>query len=193
MRRIFYIGLMFSLCSCGPMVYSYKFSMKESQKPHKLYYQNDTLSISFNFYLEGLKMDFTNKSDEIIKIKWDELRMTVNETDKKIEHTLIIDRDFFLFKPPSTIAPKSVCTDIVVYPDNIYYVKEDGEEKMKIKEMYPTKGKKREMDSVQQLKGQRITLLLPIEIKNVSYSWVFNFLLVDIKSKRRFSALDALL
>lgn len=161
--------------------------MKESQKPHKLYYQNDTLSLLFNFYLEGLMIDVANRSAENIKIKWDEVRMTVNETEKKIQHTLIIDGDFFAFQPPSTIAPGSGCTDLVVYPDNIYYLKEDGEEKMKIKNTYPRESEKREMDAVQQLKGQRITLLLPIEIKNASHSWVFNFLLEDIKSRREVS------
>lgn len=185
MRRIFYIGLMVSLYSCAPRIYSYKFSMKESQKPHKLFYKNDTLSISFNFYLEGLMIDFTNESNGDIKINWNEIRMTENETNKKIEHTHIrsfSERDIVIAQPPSVISPKSGCTDLVVYADNLYYTQEFGREILKIKDMYPRIGNKSTRDSIQKLRGQRITLFFPIEIKNVSYSWVFNFLLEDIKS-----------
>ena len=188
MRRIFYIGLMVGFCSCGHMIYSYKFSMKESEKPYKLYYKNDTLSISSNFYFEGLMVEVTNKSDEPVKINWDELTMTENETNKKIEHVVINEGGIIVYQPPSIISPKSGYADLVVYADNIYYLKEDGEEKMKIKDMYPRESRKRERDSVQQLKGQRITLLLPIEIKSVSHLRVFNFLLEEIKSRREFSA-----
>jgi len=196
MRGIFYIGLMVSLYSCGPRVYTYKFSMKESQKPQKLYYKNDTLSMTFHFYLEGLAINFTNKSDENIKIKWDEIRMTENEIDKKIEHISVRSfsrEEFFVFQPPSIISPKSGFTEIVVYADNVYYLKESGEERMKIKDMYPRTGNKSTRDSIQKLIGQRITLLFPIEIKNVSHSLVFNFLLKDIKSEREFSAGDILI
>src|SRR5580765_7572009 len=178
MRRIFYIGLMVSLYSCGNRIYTYKFSMKEAQKPHRLYYNNDTLSISFNFYFEGLMIEVTNKSGEPVKINWDELRMTENETSKKIEHTQISDKEIILFQPPSIISPESGCSDLIIYSDNIYYLKEYGKEiMMKIKDMYPREGNKSTRDSIQKLKGQRITLLFPAEIKNVSHSWVFNFLL----------------
>jgi hypothetical protein len=165
--------------------------MKESQKPHKLYYKNDTLSISFDFYLEGLMIDFYNKSDKPIKINWDELRMTENETNKRIEHMQLrsfSDREIIVYQPPPIISPESGYTDLVVYADNIYYLKEYGEDlKTKIKDMYPREGNKSTRDSIQKLKGQRITLLFPIEINNVSHSWVFNFLLEDIKSRREVS------
>jgi hypothetical protein len=131
-------------------------------------------------------IDFYNKSHETIKINWDELRITENETNKKIEHMQLgsfSEREIIVFQPPSIISPKSGYSDLVVYAGNIYYLKEYGEElKMKIKDMYPRKGDKSTRDSIQKLKGQRITLFFPIEINNVSYSWVFNFLLEDIKS-----------
>jgi hypothetical protein len=131
-------------------------------------------------------IDFYNKSHETIKINWDELRMAENEIDKKIEHMQLgsfSEREIIVFQPPSIISPESGCNDLVVYADNVYYLKEYGEEiKMKVKDMYPRKGDKSTRDFIEKLKGQRITLLFPIEINNVSYSWVFNFLLEDIKS-----------
>ena len=63
---------------------------------------------------------------------------------------------------------------------------------MKIKDIHPSIGDKNSRDSIQKLIGQRITLYFPIEIKNVSYSWVFNFLLEDIKSRKEISAVGVL-
>jgi len=193
MKKLFYIGFLVSLCSCGPRMYSYKFSLKESEKPGKLYYETDTLSIKFKFYLEGLMIGLANKTGETIKVKWDEVRMAENGTDKKIEHVLITEEKNYIYQPPSDLYSKSGCNDLIVYAANIYYLNEDGEKKLKVKEMYPTEGDKHNRDSILNLKGQRITLYFPIEIKNVSHTLIFNFSLDDINSRRRYSALDALL
>jgi hypothetical protein len=164
--------------------------MKESEKPRKLYYETDTLSIKFKFYLEGLMIDFTNRFGEPVKVKWSEVRMSENGTDKKIEHVLISEEKNYTYSPPSNFPSGSGCKDLVVYAANIYYLNEDGEEKLKIKEMFPMEGDKQNRDSVLNLKGQRIKLYIPIEIKYISHLLVFNFSLDDIKSRRRYSALD---
>ena len=107
MKKLFYIGLLVCLYSCGPRMYTYKFSMKESKKANKLFYENDTLSVLFNFYKEGLVIGLTNKSGEQIKIKWDELRMAENGIDKKIEHIQISKKD--LYKRISTFKSAAAC------------------------------------------------------------------------------------
>jgi len=185
MKKLFYICLLVGLYSCGPRMYTYKFSMKETEMPDRLYYENDTLSLKFQFYLQGLMIRFSNKSGMPIKIKWDEIRITENGLDKKIEHVKITEDKNYIYKPPSIFPPKSVCNDLVVYADNIYYLKEYGKEKLKIKDMYPTDDRKQNRNSILSLKGLIVTLHFPIEIKNVSRSWVFNFLIADITSKRK--------
>ena len=166
--------------------------MKESDMPDRLYYENDTLTLKFKFYLEGLMISFTNKSGVPIKIKWDEIRITENGIDKKIEHVKITEDKNYIYKPPSIFPPKSVCNDLVVYAANIYYSKEYGKEKLKIKDMFPRDDRNQNRKSIQNLKGQTITLHFPIEIKNVSRSWDFNFLIADITSKRSIDAWDVI-
>ena len=166
-------------------MYSYKFSMKESEMPDRLYYENDTLSLKFSFYAQGLMIRFSNKSGMPIKIKWDEIRITENGLDKKIENVKITEDKNYIYKPPSIFPPMSVSNDLLVYADNIYYLKDYGGEKLKIKDMYPTDGRIQDRNSILSLKGQIITLHFPIEIKNVSRSLVFNFLIADITSKRK--------
>lgn len=51
--------------------------------------------------------------------------------------------------------------------------------------MYRTDDRKQNRDTILSLKGQIITLHFPIEIKNVSRSWDFNFLVADITSNRK--------
>ena len=190
MKKLVYICLLVGLYSCGPRMYSYKFSMKESEMPDRLYYENDTLSLKFNFYLEGLMIRFSNKSGMPIRIKWDEIRITENGLDKKIENVKITEDKNYIYKPPSIVPPRSVSNDLLVYADNIYYLKDYGKEKLKIKDMYPTDGRIQDRNSILSLKGQIITLDLPIEIKNVSRSLVFNFLIADITSKRKPGIID---
>ena len=192
MKKLFYIGLLVCLYSCGPRMYTYKFSMKESEMPDRLYYENDTLSLKFKFYLEGLMISFSNKSGVLIKIKWDEIRITENGMVKKIEHVKITEDKNYIYKPPSIFPPKSVCNDLVVYAANIYYSKEYGKEKLKIKDMFPRDDRNQNRKSIQNLKGHTITLHFPIEIKNVSRSWDFNFLIADITSKRSMDAWDVI-
>ena len=173
-------------------MYSYKFSMKESEMPDRLYYENDTLSLKFEFYLQGLMIRFSNKSGVPVKIKWDEIRMIENGIAKKIEHVKITEDKNYIYKPPSIFPPKSACNDLVVYSTNIYYSKEYGKEKLKIKDMYPRDDRNQTKNSILNLKGQTITLHFPIEIKNVSRSWVFNFLIADVTSKRSIDGWDVI-
>jgi len=179
------------LYSCGPRVYSYKFSMKESEMPDRLYYENDTLTLKFKFYFEGLMIRFSNKSGVPVKIKWDEIKITENGIDNKIKHVKITEDKSYIYKPPSIFPPKSVCNDLVVYANNIYYSKEYGKEKLKIKDMYPRDDRKQKRNFILNLKGQTISLHFPIEIKNVPYSWDFNFLIADITSKRKPGIINA--
>jgi hypothetical protein len=137
-------------------------------------------------------INFYNKSAENIKVNWDGIVMKTNETDKKIQHIRIIDGEYFVIQPPSIFLPKSGYTDIVVFADSIYYRTEDGEAKMKIKDMFPRVSTKKESDAVWKLLGQRITLIFPIEINNMPHSWTFNFLIADIISKRELSAGDVI-
>ena len=116
--------------------------MKESEMPDRLYYENDTLTLKFKFYFEGLMIRFSNKSGVPVKIKWDEIKITENGIDNKIKHVKITEDKSYIYKPPSIFPPKSVCNDLVVYANNIYYSKEYGKEKLKIKDMYPRDDRK---------------------------------------------------
>jgi hypothetical protein len=111
--------------------------------------------------------------------------MTENEIDKKIQHTTISDGKIIAYEPPSNISPEAGYADLAVYADNVYYLKESDEElAMKIKDNYPRTSNKKARDSILKLKGQRVTLLFAIEVKNASFM-VFNFLFEDIKVKER--------
>ena len=193
MKKLFYIGLLVGLYSCGPRMYSYKFSMKESKETKKLSYENDTLSISFNFYPKGIKMDFTNKSDSVIQINWSEVKMTENDIEKKIVYVKKDKGNLKVAQSPSLILPKTKVSGLLVYEYNVYYLKKLGKEVIAIKDMYPTQSANNERKFVEKLIGTKITLKLPADINKMSYNKVFNFRLEEIQSARKVGAGELLL
>ena len=188
MKKLLYIGLLVGLYSCGPRVYSYKFSMKESKEAKKLYYENDTLSISFNFYPKGIRMDFTNKSDSVIKINWNEVRMTENDMAKKIVYIKKERGNLKEVLSPSHISPRAKISGLLVYKYNVYYSRKLGKEVMGIKDMYPTQSRNSERKFVEKLIGTKITLNLSTDINKTSYNKIFNFRLEEIQSARKAGA-----
>ena len=193
MKKLFYIGLLVGLYSCGPRMYSYKFSMKESKETKKLSYENDTLSISFNFYPKGIKMDFTNKSDSVIRINWSEVKMTENDIEKKIVYVKNDKGKLKVVQSPSLILPKAKVSGLLVYEYNVYYLKKFGKEVIAIKDMYPTQSANSERKFVEKLTGTKITLNVPTDINKISYNKVFNFRLEEIQSVRKVGAGEFLL
>ena len=193
MKKLFYICLLVGLYSCGPRMYTYKFSMKESKEAKKLSYENDTLSISFNFYPKGIKMDFTNKSDSVIQINWSEVKMTENDIEKKIVYVKKDKGNLKVVQSPSFILPKAKVSGLLVYEYNVSYLKKFGKEVITIKDMYPTKSANSERKFVEKLIGTKITLNLPADINKMSYNKVFNFRLEEIQSARKVGAGELLL
>jgi len=193
MKKLLYIGLLAGLYSCGPHMYSYKFSMKESKETKKLYYENDTMSISFNFYPKGIKMDFVNKSDSVIRINWNEMKMTENDIAKKVVPVKRDKGKLKVVQSPSLISPKAKVSGLLVYEYNVCYSKKPEREITAIKDMYPAQSNNSERKFVERLVGTRITLHLPVDIHNTSHKRTFNFLLEEIKSNRAVGAGDFLL
>jgi len=190
MKKLFYIGLLVGLYSCGPRMYSYKFSMKESKETQKLSYENDTLQISFNFYLKGIKMDFTNKSDSVIKINWNEIKMTENDIEKKVAYVKKDKRKLKVAESPSLISPKTKVSGLLVYEYNIDYSGKPGKEVMTIKDMYPAQSDNSQRKHVEKLVGTKIKLNLPLDINKTPHNRIFNFSLDEIQSARQFGAGD---
>ena len=193
MKKLFYISLLVGLYSCGPRMYSYKFSMKESKEVKKLRYENDTLLVSFNFYAKGIKMDFTNKSDSVVSINWNEVKMTENDIEKRVICIKHDKRKLKVVESPSLISPKAKISGLLVYDDNVYYSKKQGKEVMTIKDMYPAQSANSERKSVEKLVGTKIKLKLPLDINNTSHNKTFNFSIEEIQSARQFNGGEFLL
>jgi hypothetical protein len=166
--------------------------MKESEKPRKLKYENDTVLIHFRFEHYGPIMEFTNKSGRDIKIHWEKFEMKEEDSVRKIMHVNAADwTNFEELEPPASIAPMQTFSSLIVFADNVSF-KWDGRH-MKIKPMYPVNTKNRERNSAEQLAGRRIQLSFPMEINNVIQELTFNFSIDAVKSKRAVNGWDVLM
>src|SRR5688500_2296331 len=151
------------------------------------------MSVSFNFYPKGVKMDVVNKSDSAIRIFWDEIKMVENDIEKKVVHVRKHKGQLKVVQPPSLIAPKGKVSDLIVYEYNIAYSRKFGNEIMTIKDMYPGQGRNSERKFIEKLVGTRVTLYLPLDMNRASHQRTFTFLLEDIQSSRMEGAGEFLL
>jgi hypothetical protein len=159
-------------------MYAYKFSMQESEKPRQLHYENDTVSLSFDFYYAGLLVTFINKSNYIATINWHQLLFKQNDTAKQITHILINEeREFYLFKPPETIAPKGKLADLLVFTDQVSTIKIENREVLDVKDMYPRKTRNSDRASAENMAGRRITLRIPFVFNSIPQPKDFHFTL----------------
>jgi hypothetical protein len=182
MKKLVYIGLLVGLYSCGPRMYSYKFSMDESKKSDQMYYENDTIAVDFHIHSKGIWMDLVNKTDSAIHVDWNKMQMLVNEKDMAIRHISYNHGKYQVYDPPAVIPAKGRIADLIVYARQVSYTKKRGTETLTIAEMYPTNGDYMH-GQVQHLKGQKIRLQFPVSVNDIAQTKSFSFVLKDIKSR----------
>ena len=188
MRKI--VNYIFFICvisGCASYKYTYKISLENPVKSERLYFENDTLSISFAFESKGLSFDLYNKLlDDGIRINWDEVSMSYNGQAKRIVHKETGLTKLTDLQPPTTIPPKTNLRDIAVSTDDVYFTNNQGRVTMSVKEIYPSYdyGSKKKRAIILKLKGYRISLFFPYYIKNVYHSKTFEFIISDIIAKK---------
>ena len=67
MKLVFVLLVSFGLLSCASKTYTYKIVLQNPVKSTTLYYQNDTLSISFDFTQKAIFFKLYNKFEDGIK------------------------------------------------------------------------------------------------------------------------------
>jgi hypothetical protein len=186
MRKIVGLFFLFALFGCASYKYEYVVKLNSPVSSSFLGYWNDTFSISFDFTAKGLNFTLFNKSNDGIKINWDEVSISENGVAKRVVHketgmTRIND-----LQPPTTIPPKSSLNDFVVPTDNIMFVPVYGRQTMVVTDSYPIYdyGNKAKSERIMKSKGKRITLYLPFYIRNTFCSKTYAFTIVDVEKKK---------
>jgi hypothetical protein len=176
------------LISCGPRVYSYRFSRDGSKSDDEPGYKDDTLSVTVGISPKGYQLHFHNKTKFAIGIKWQEIKVEENGIEKRMVYVTKEKGKEIVYRPHSFISSRSRLTEgLMVFEDNITYVDGSDEGILKIADVYPLKVNGNSKKVVQPLKGQKITFYIPVEISNVGYSITLDVFLLDITTFSRYS------
>jgi hypothetical protein len=187
MRTVIIFAILGStFLGCASNRYTYKIKLEQPYSSDKLLFENDTMSVSFEFEPKFISFKIFNKSEEGIRINWDELSMSINGKAQRVVHKETGTTKITDLQPPTTIPPKTILEDALLPTDKINYTNNQGRLTPILADIYPVYdyGNKKTRQKIMSMKGQRITIFFPYYIRNVFHSKVFNFIIEDITVKR---------
>jgi len=178
-------------CVTSPprICYNYNIELIEpttaNNKNNKLEYIYNEYEIRFNFKHESINFKITNKTDNIIKVLWEESAIIKQGKTEKITHKGVKYTDRNNYQHPSIVAPRTTFEDFVVPTSSIWlgqsYYNNALHTEWQIdnlligctpKEIAPTK---------EVLLNQKIGLLLTTEVNGIKSSTTYNFKINDVK------------
>lgn len=173
------------LTSCAIRKYTYQFKMTHPVESKRLDYENDTFSIVYD--IDSKKINFTlyNKSEDGLKINWDEVSISLNGKAYRILHKETGTLKINDVQPPTTIPPKAVLEDFLV-PSNSVRTVSSYYSFTVIYDIFPKydKGSKKLRNEIMNFKGQRITIFFPFFIKGIYVSHYYDLMISDVVASR---------
>lgn len=185
------IGLIFITClslySCAMRSYSYKTQMTHPASSEHLRFENDTFSIDFDLMPKWIGFTIYNKSNDGIRIDWNEASFSLNGQTFRALHKQTGLANINEVQPVTTIPPKSNLDDYLIPRDKMLFVKNIyGSEIPLMKDIFPMSdyGSKKQKEYIQRLKGVRLTVFLPFYIRGQYVSNYYDIIIKDITSKK---------
>ncbi|WP_152268224.1 hypothetical protein [Agriterribacter humi] len=190
MRKIPLIALliMIIICSCSTTrYYTYDIRLEKPAPSTRLFFENDTMSLSFQFKPRYIEFETYNKLEDGIRINWDELSISVNGDAKRIVHYETGENKITETQPPTTIPPKSKLVDGVIPTENIKYIISSGKRILLPLYTYPISdnGSKKTKKKILTMKGQKTVFYFPYYLKGVYHSKTFEFLIADVVQRKK--------
>ena len=181
-KLTFMLFLAVILASCGIYQDIYKVRLREVEQPEnvkeqyskskitifaeenetKNSYEDDFIKIIWLPALTEFSFTLENKSDNSIKIIWDEaVYIDEDNSSLKVMHSGVKYVDGEKAQPLTVIAKKTKVNDLVIPVDNIYSVSSGWS-------ILP-------LFSVQKSAGKTVKILLPIQIQETINEYIFSF------------------
>lgn len=153
-------------------------------------YEDSLIKITFSITRTEIDFVMFNKTENPIKIIWDEASFIPYQEGKRVIHKGVtyIDRD--KSQVPTTVPSKTMWSDLIVPTENITYrapyqgmlVPNPGGWDTKDMWLLDDLGKPENVELIMKQKGLKYRVLLPMEINGVKKNYTFNFQITDIVS-----------
>ncbi len=184
--RIIYTFLLFLLSGCASYYYSYDLEMQHPVISKTLEYENDTLYIEFAIESKDISFTLLNKTNDGIKINWDEVSFSINGKAMRAVHKETGIMTVNMVQPPTTIPPKSSLEDFLMRSDQIRYIGKTNPIRV-VDELFPTYdfGNSSKKKKALQLKGTNITIFFPYYIAGKYISQYYTLYVKDVMTSKK--------
>lgn len=153
----------------------------EEEGETKYVYEDDLIKISWLPLPTQFAFSLENKSDNSIKIIWDEaVYVDQNGSSGRVMHSGVKYVDRSSPQPPTVVVKKAKVDDMVVPTDNIYYI--SGQYGgWQTRPLFPNRANTQaELISLTQKNiGKTVKILLPLEIQDTVNEYIFSFKVED--------------
>ena len=194
-KLIFTLFLATMLTSCATYQGFYDISLQEVERPKnpkerygeskiikfkeegktKYSYEDELIKIVWVPLLTEFVFALENKSDNSIKIIWDEAAyVDENGYSGRVVHSGVKYKDRNNSQPPTVVVKNSKVDDMVVPTHNIYYENVGG---WQIKPLFPNQAtNQQELNALaQKYIGKTVKILLPLQIQETVNEYIFTF------------------
>lgn len=169
--------------------YQYSYMMVKPDSTSGMKWEDDNIEISFFISDKSVNFNLKNKTNEVIKIIWDEAVIVQYGKAQKVMHAGVKYIDRNASQPPTAIPPGASVDDLVLPTDNVYwregyygrYISNPGG--WKIRDLFPTQdlNKAEYRERILRHKGQKFSVYLPIQHLGKTLDYTFEFLITDVK------------
>lgn len=226
MKKFFPVLIIFSalfLYGCNTISYyaDYKISLSQVERPmkavqvygnprindvfndakYKYCFEDSLIKISMSADSRQIIFLFANKTNQTIKIPWDEAAYVDEDGfTHRVIHSSIDFADKEKPQPPSVIVRKSQMEESIIPSDFVKWIDSGGEHSSPYWNVEPFlveniagKGSKENiyatqadfLNAVKLNIGKEFQVLLPLEVKDVTYEYIFTFKVDDVKVNKK--------
>lgn len=159
--------------------FTYSFAPVEPLSP-TMEFADSNISVKFTILKTSVGFVLRNLTNKPIKVIWDDASIVQYGEAKKIMHTGIkyIDRE--QHQPPTTIPSNARIEDQLTPTDKVWYSSYDGWQTLSLF-IDDDMGKPQFRTAALTCKGQKLGVLLPVEIDGKVTNYQFEFLITDVQ------------
>lgn len=152
---------------------------------HTLVYDDNVIHIEWNKAVTSMEFALDNKTDQSIKILWDESSyVDVDGVNHRLIHSGVKFIDRNSTQPPSVIVRKGKFKDAIVPSDNVEWLKNSL--RWHEKPLFPSWQEGGTIESFQKsvapLIGKTFQVLLALEIEGTTNDYIFTFRIDQVKT-----------
>ncbi len=160
-------------------LYSYKLTKPESSN---MKWEDD--KIGFEFFISDKNVNFKalNKSNDVLKIIWDDVAIVQSGKAKKVMHAGVKYTDRNSSQPASAIPPGASIEDLIMPTDNVYF-SSGAYGGWRERDLFATQdlNKDEYKQSILSSKGQKFSVYIPIQYQGKTLDYTFEFEIIEVR------------